>query len=214
MPRTPEEGRALFDRWARTYDLDLAGQDGPKAGPLVGYAETLRIAAEQVPVAPGMSVLDVGIGTGAFAARFRGRGVRVSGVDPSPAMLDACRGKHPGFTLRVGDFNAIPFDSGEFDMVISSFAFHEVPPGGRLAACRELARVLKPGGALCLVDILFASPAALAAAREAIGERWDDEEDYPLVGDLDQLLHEAGIGGSRWRQTAPCHWMVLARKPA
>jgi len=214
MPRRPEESRALFDRWARSYDLSLSGTDGPAAGPLAGYAETLRIAAEHVPVAPGMAVLDVGIGTAAFPSRLSERGARIAGVDPSPAMLAACREKHPDFTLREGDFNAIPFEAGAFDVVVSSFAFHEVPPPDRAAACAELARVLKPGAALCLVDIMFASPASLAAAREAIGTYWDDEEDYPLVGDLDGLLHAAGFGGTLWRQTAPCHWMVLARKQA
>ncbi|WP_374711327.1 class I SAM-dependent methyltransferase, partial [Symbiobacterium terraclitae] len=211
MPRTPEESRALFDHWARTYDLSLAGSDGPKAGPLAGYRASLLAAADRVPVAPGAAVLDVGIGTGALAEVLAARGAALFGVDPSAEMLAVCGERHPAFTLEVGDFNQIPFAAARFDAVVSSFAFHEVPPAGRAAACAELARVLRPGGTLCLLDVMFASPASREEARAAIGEYWDDEEDYPLVGDLDALLYAAGLGATSWWQTAPFHWMVLAR---
>jgi len=213
LPRTPEESRTLFDRWAHTYDLDLSGSDGPGAGPLAGYRTSLQAAAQRVPVISGTAVLDVGIGTGALAALLAERGAVVSGVDPSAEMLAVCRQRHPAFTVKVGDFNSIPFAADSFDAVVSSFAFHEVPPAHRPSACAELARVLTPGGALCLLDIMFASPASRAEAREAIGEYWDDEEDYPLVGDLDTMLHAAGLGATSWWQTAPFHWMVLAQKP-
>lgn len=204
MARSAEESGAIFTAWAASYDDDLLQADGP----LTGYAASLKAAARMVDLAAGAEVLDIGVGTGAFAALFEASGVRITGIDPTPAMLERCALRHPGFALSLGDFAAIPFPGGRFDAVVSSFAFHEVPAMERAAACAEIARVIEPGGTLCLLDIIFASPAARDEARYALADRWDDGEDYPLVGAVDAALRAAGFRGSRWQQTAPCHWAV------
>ncbi len=69
MPRTYEEARALFDRWAQHYD-EVVRSPG---GPLEGYAESLQEAAALLPLGQGAHILDVGIGTGTFAALFAER---------------------------------------------------------------------------------------------------------------------------------------------
>jgi SAM-dependent methyltransferase len=208
MPRTLEESRRLFDQWAHTYADDLRTPQGI----LVGHADSLRIATELLSVPPLARVLDVGIGTGDFAGVIESLAgeITVSGVDPSEAMLARCADLHPGYDLRVGSFVSTPFESDHFDAVISSFAFHEVQPEDRPTACMELRRVLKSGGTLCLLDIMFASSSAVNEARRVLERFWDDEEDYALVADLDTLLRRAGFGAIRWTQTAPCHWAVLA----
>ncbi|HVA88608.1 MAG TPA: class I SAM-dependent methyltransferase [Chloroflexota bacterium] len=208
VPRSPEETRHLFDRWASTYDEDLR----QPSGPLDGYVQSLDVAVTLLPLAPNAAVLDIGIGTGAFAAMLATRGARIWGLDPSPEMLARCRALHPAFSLAVGSFSDIPHPDEWFDATAASFAFHEVPPGNRPAACAEVVRTLKPGGILCLLDIMFASSAAAAEARTRLGRYWDDQEEYPLVGDLDALLRDAGLRYTRWQQTAPCHWVVLARR--
>lgn len=212
MPRTPEDTRALFDRWAKTYDIGLADSTGNASGPLAGYAESLREAASLVTITDGPLVLDVGIGTGAFAALLAERGARIVGVDPSEAMLDAGRLRHPEFVYGSGTFTDIPLDDASADIAVSSFAFHEVPTSERLVACREVARVVRPGGPICLLDIMFASAESRDAARVAIGPKWDDDEDYPLIGELDSVLRATGFANTFWRQTAPCHWVIVARR--
>lgn len=212
MPRTPEETRALFDRWAGTYDIDLVDSIGEKGGPLAGYHESLLEAASLVTVSSSTRVLDVGQGTGAFSLLLSARGAEIYGIDPSENMLTLCRQRHPTFTVRAGTFTEIPFDGAAFDGVVSSFAFHEVLPTYRERACKEIVRVTKPGGFVCLLDIMFASTLSREAAKTAIGAYWDAEEDYPLIGELDQVLREAGFVNTFWRQTAPCHWALLARR--
>lgn len=209
MPRKLDESRILFDRWAHTYDRSLA-VDGPRLGPLAGYAESLRMAAELLPLEPGASVLDIGIGTGAFAALLQERGGQISGVDPSQKMLDQCLAQHPDYRLAVGSFDQIPFADGSFDVAVSSFAFHEVEPGRRLEAMREVARVVRPGGLVALLDLVFASAEAREEARAEIGPLWDDEEEYPLVEEVDRWARAAGLAQTVWRQTAPCHWIFMA----
>ncbi len=207
MPRSDAQTRALFDRWAATYD-DVQSGDGP----LAGYAASLREAAAMLPVGAGAHVLDIGIGTGAFAALIAGRGALISGIDVSEGMLAACRAARPEFALALGSFTPIPYPDERFDAVISSFAFHEVASSSRPNACAEIARVLRRGGIVCLLDIVFASTAATADARRAFGVSWDDDEDYALVADLDTLLRQASFADLSWRHTAPCHWVVVGRR--
>lgn len=208
MPRSSKEIRSLFDKWALTYD-DSVRQP---CGPLEGYEHSLEEAAAMVPVEAGALLLDIGIGTGTFGALFADRGARVWGIDVSRQMLAECRLKHPGFSLAEGSFESIPYPDEQFDVVVSSFSFHEVPPAARGAAWAEAMRVLKPEGYVCLLDIMFASQEAVADARQALGCYWDDDEDYPLVGDLDALLRLSGLCDVRWRQTAPWHWAVVGRR--
>lgn len=208
MPRSAAATRSLFGDWAATYDDDLQ----EAGGPLTGYATSLGEAASVMPLVPEAEVLDVGIGTGAFAALLAARGARITGLDVSEEMLARCRASHPEFALRVGSFAPIPLPDARFDAAVASFAFHEVPVPSRPQAIAELARVLKPGAHVCLLGIIFASASAAAAARRAIGPAWDEDENYPLVADLDAMLRKAGFGELRWRQTATCHWAVVARR--
>lgn len=117
-------------------------------------------------------------------------GAEIFGVDPSDNMLAACHERHPGFTVQAGTFTQLPFDESSFAAVISSFVFHEVPLEQRKGACAELARVVKPGGWICVLDIMFVSIGSRNGARSAIGAYWDDQEDYPLVAELDQMLRD------------------------
>lgn len=208
MARTDEQTRKLFDEWARTYDGDLLQADGP----LFGYAHSVETIDTVVQVEQNAHVLDIGIGSGALAKRLADRGAQITGIDVSEKMLEVCAQQHPSFELHLGSFNGIPVSDERFDCVVSGFAFHETQVARRSEACVEMARVLKPDGFLCLLDIMFASQAAMQEARQLIAEKWDDDEDYAIVGDLDALLRQNGFTALKWYQTGPFHWMVTARK--
>ena len=208
MTRTIEETKKLFDAWASSYARDLENANGI----LEGYETSIETAVEVCPVTQDMQLLDIGIGTGNFAQRFEAKGTVVSGLDPSEAMIAECRKLHPNYELRTGTFQTIPFSENEFDVVVSSFCFHEVPPSQRLDACREVNRVLRKGGHLCFLDIIFASHAAMAEARSHMLSHWDDSEEYSLVGDLSENLYVSGFHSVQWVQTGRLHWMCLAYK--
>jgi ubiquinone/menaquinone biosynthesis C-methylase UbiE len=101
--------------------------------------------------------LDVGCGTGRLLAFLHDAwpGLRLSGVDLSPPYLAEAR-RLIGRTARVKLLEAaaetLPFDDASIDLVVSSFLMHELPPGIRIAALKEMARVLKPGGLVVIVD--------------------------------------------------------------
>jgi SAM-dependent methyltransferase len=98
----------------------------------------------------GTRVLDVGCGTGNYAAALSERcGCRVSGVDPSAGMLALARGAAPWQALRPGSAESLPFRDACFDVVISTDVIHHI--GDRGSYFNEAARVLIPGGRIATV---------------------------------------------------------------
>ena len=111
-----------------------------------------RASIAAAAVRPGMMVADVGTGTGFLAELALDAGARVIGIDISEGMLAQVRSRFAGrpFEARSGDTAALPLADGEVDAVLGNMVLHhaEDPP----AAIREMARALKPGGALVISD--------------------------------------------------------------
>ncbi|MEU3460569.1 methyltransferase domain-containing protein [Streptomyces sp. NPDC006733] len=111
--------------------------------PLAGLTAWQAAVGEEVALAPGMTVLDVGAGTGAFATAFRDWfGVRVLAVEPSEAMrrLIPATG---GIEALDGEAAALPVPDGCADAAWLGSVIHHLPD--LTAAARELRRALKPG---------------------------------------------------------------------
>lgn len=103
-------------------------------------------------------VLEVGIGTGANLPYY-GAGVRITGIEPSPVMLDAARRRADALgldaTLVAGDAMDLPYADATFDAVVCTFVLCGVP--GERRAIEEMLRVLRPGGDLLLADHVVAT---------------------------------------------------------
>ena len=101
--------------------------------------------------------LDVGCGTGRLLAFLHDAwpGMRLSGVDLSAPYLEEAR-RLIGRTARVKLMEAagevLPFEDASLDLVVSSFLMHELPKKIRADVVAEMARVVKPGGLVVLVD--------------------------------------------------------------
>jgi len=136
-----------YDRSALLYD-QLVG---------ASYVAGVRRLLAQHPVPPGASILDVGTGTGIAlfeAMRQAGRTSLAIGVDLAPNMVLRATAKAMSMGLParffVADAEHLPFPDATFDVAICSSAFHWFTD--RVAAAREMLRVLKPGGRLLLVS--------------------------------------------------------------
>lgn len=103
-------------------------------------------------VTPGQRVLDIGVGNGGTAVCAAAAGARVLGVDLSPAQLDRARRRltREGVDAELLEANAedLPFEDGEFDLVLSSMGVIFAPD--HAAAAAEMARVVPPGGTVAL----------------------------------------------------------------
>ncbi|SIQ50448.1 Methyltransferase domain-containing protein [Bacillus cereus] len=102
-------------------------------------------------------IIDIGIGTGAFASLVSENNESVVGIDVSERMLETCKEKYPTYHLEVGLFTNTNHEDEAFDIVISSFCFHEVLPSERKKACEEVYRIVRKEGGFLLLDIMFVS---------------------------------------------------------
>ena len=107
-------------------------------------------------VKDGERVLDVGTGTGAMASTLAARlpASQVTGIDPSPAFVDAARkgAKSERELFEVGDAQALPFPDGSFDQAMALLVMNFVPD--HVKALGEMRRVTRPRGTVsaCVWD--------------------------------------------------------------
>ncbi|HEY7239330.1 MAG TPA: class I SAM-dependent methyltransferase [Burkholderiales bacterium] len=114
---------------------------------------TTRETLRRMPMTPAARVLDVGCGTGELLMRLRAKypDAWLAGLDPVAEMLDVARDKLSGKEdLRIGYADSLPWASGSFDVVVSCNMFHYI--SHPIEALREMARAIRPGGALVLTD--------------------------------------------------------------
>ena len=144
---TLEEGqvRAMFDRIAGPYDL----MNSVMTAGL--HHRWRQRAADLARVGPGDRALDVATGTGDLAIELAGRGAEVVGSDFSEGMLDVARRKAPGLRWEHGNALALPYEDGWFDAATVGFGarnFSDLVQG-----LREMARVVRPGGRVVVLEI-------------------------------------------------------------
>jgi len=117
---------------------------------------------------PGQRVLDVATGTGLVAFELVRHGCEVIGLDQSEEMLAGARAKlvaDPAaaarLTLMRGQAEQLPFADGEFDALTFTYLLRYVDD--RAATMRELARVVRPGGRIGMVEFGVPENALLRA---------------------------------------------------
>lgn len=102
---------------------------------------------------PGMTVLDVGCGTGSHLALYAAEGCAISGIDLSPSMLDRARRRlGADADLHLADATAIPFADDAFDLVLASMFIHELDPPIRSQVIADIARVVRKSGRVLIID--------------------------------------------------------------
>ncbi|HEY7122787.1 MAG TPA: methyltransferase domain-containing protein [Ktedonobacterales bacterium] len=151
-PSQPEtEGSVIH--WAAHYDLLVQVLT-------LGRSRRLRArTADRAQAQPGDAVLDVGCGTGALAlvlARRVGPTGKVAGIDASPEMIAQAQKKASkrglSIDFRLEPVEAMSFPDQTFDCATSSLMYHHLPGDLKRQAVESIARVLKPGGRLVIVD--------------------------------------------------------------
>jgi demethylmenaquinone methyltransferase/2-methoxy-6-polyprenyl-1,4-benzoquinol methylase len=163
--------REMFDRIAPRYDALNRVMS-------VGLDQRWRRRAlEKISVGPDDLVLDLACGTGDFCELAKNRGARVVGVDFALQMLRTARSRGLDFASVQGDGEWLPFRSSSVDVVTCGFALRNFVLLD--AVMREIARVVRPGGRIALIDVDRPSWAPLRVAHSLYFDRI-----VPLVGGL------------------------------
>jgi ubiquinone/menaquinone biosynthesis C-methylase UbiE len=99
------------------------------------------------------SVLDVGSGGGASTEALAERGIaEIWGLDASPYLLRCAAARVPAARFVQGLAERTGFPDRRFDGIACCFVFHELPTRATERALAELARILRPGGRLAIVE--------------------------------------------------------------
>ncbi len=160
--------RSMFDSIAPRYDLlNTLLTFGMDRG-------WRRQAVDGLQLDKGSSVLDVACGPGELCVALSAAGLRPVGIDLSKGMLDHAR---TGVPLVHGDGLQLPFAGSSLDGAVSGFALRNVADLPTLWA--ELARVVRPGGRLALLEVAQPGQRALKA-----GHRFYFGHVVPRVGAL------------------------------
>jgi len=134
-----ERWQRYWDRKSRNYDKEMAYWDRKLFGDSRQWA-CGRATGE---------VLEVAVGTGLNLPLYP-EDVALTGIDWSERMLALAHERGRDATLRQADAHALPFADGSFDTVVCTFGLCAIPDDRKAVA--EMARVLRPGGLLILVD--------------------------------------------------------------
>ena len=181
-----------------------------------------RALAHLVPV--DWTVADIGTGTGILATELARLGMRVIAVDHSPRMLEAARAKlgEEGLAdanegagrveLRAGEASALPLADAEVHAALAHMVLHYLP--GPVEALREMARVVKPGGVVVVVDFVRHEAEWM---RDELGVLWLG---FPPA-EVDGWFREVGLTQVRIEtltarspaRELPAAFIASARKP-
>ena len=144
----------------------------------------------------GLHVLDAGCGDGTYAIRAAQLGARVTAIDYSRAMLDAARRRAEVAGVYVnwcgGRAEALPLQTASFDLVIAVTVLCGVSDPA--AAVREMARVVRPGGAVVIGELgRYNLWAFFRRVRGWLGSRFWRAARFWTVGELHSLAESAGL---------------------
>jgi ubiquinone/menaquinone biosynthesis C-methylase UbiE len=155
------------------------------------FGDRFHLAALAAFAEREWTVGDLGCGTGQVSASIAPFVSHVVAVDASAAMLQAAKKRLHGFEnveLRRGELEALPIDDARLDAATLMLVLHHLPEPERALA--EVARVVKPGGRIVLVDML---PHDRDNYRQQMGHVWlgfGDEQ-------VRRMLSEAGFADIR-----------------
>ncbi len=155
------------------------------------FGDRFHLAALGALAGEEWIVGDLGCGTGQVTAALAPFVSRVVAVDSSAAMLQSARRRLQGMDnveLRRGELEALPIDEARLDLATLMLVLHHVPEPDK--ALGEVARVLKPGGRVVIVDML---PHDRDGYRQQMGHVWLG---FP-EDDMRRLMSDAGFGSPR-----------------
>jgi ubiquinone/menaquinone biosynthesis C-methylase UbiE len=169
-------------------------------------------ALEFVP--PDQRVLEIGFGPGKLHAELARHSAVCVGVDLAKGMcrFTARRLRRSDLPVRIvrGSVFELPFSSGTFDIVVSTFAFSGFPNAAD--AMQEMARMLRPGGSMVLIDIGL--PAGGNRVGVALARLWEQMGDY--LYDQPALMSTAGLRVDTFEEFGPGHHIraIVGQRPA
>ncbi|QDE65689.1 methyltransferase type 11 [Myxococcus xanthus] len=176
----------------------------------------LGLTAARRKLVRGLSghVLEVGTGTGLALPGYPDTVTAVTAIDVDEAALARAQRRRPNARLLYASVESLPFPAASFDAVVSSLVFCSVEAPARALA--EIFRVLRPGGALRMLEHVRAPSPALATVQDLLTPAWIRVSGgCRLNRDTFDLVRRAGFDVERRVQRLQgVSELIIARRPA
>ena len=198
-------GKELFNTWAANYDQSLSAGTAPIS--FEGYEDVLAETVAQADVAPGMSVLDLGTGTGNLAAHFVAVGCDVWGIDFSENMLAKAQEKLPSLHPVLADLRDETWPRSltrRFDRIVSAYVWHDFDLAYKMRLLKRLTeQYLASQGRVVVADIAYPDQTARTQAGAYWGRLWSDTEHYWAADETIAACKAIGLSCT-YQQVSSC----------
>lgn len=153
----PPRMNAEFDQFADRYRQAMRDAQVFAGTPHEFYLQLkidylLAMARRRLGAPASLRVLDAGCGIGLMSRLLVGKVASVVGVDLSSQSIERAAADVPGASFRVCSPESLNCGDGEFDVAFASCVLHHVPPPARAGFAAEMARVVRPGGAVVIFE--------------------------------------------------------------
>jgi putative AdoMet-dependent methyltransferase len=207
------------DPWAGGYDADVWNEGNPIR---TGYESLLAWVAGQVPEGKGVSVVDLGVGTGNLTVLLPDD-TRITAVDTSAEMIKLARKKLAtrAVTFVQEDILAYVTSNPEpVDAIVSTYALHHLTAAEKKHAMEAMTNKIRTGGCIVIGDLMFESAegraeilkAYVAADKKELVTDIEDEFFWNLEID-NKVLTDAGFN-IQPRRFSELSWGFVANAPA
>jgi SAM-dependent methyltransferase len=190
---------ALFDKYDKSFgavvqsSIDFSGL--PHSFFIAAKVDALReLIATRLHGMHDPHMLDVGCGVGEFHPPVRGMFGRVCGADVSAASIAQARIRNPEVQYEAYVGETLPYDSATFDLSIAICVLHHVPPPQRVGFLRQMRRVVRPGGLVCLIEHNPLNPLTRLAVARC---EFDRDAILLHAGRTRALMADAGLHDAR-----------------
>ena len=205
--------KELFNAWAADYDQLLVAGTAPVS--FEGYDDVLAEVVEQAQVAPGMSVLDLGTGTGNLAARFVTVGCEVWGMDFSEKMLAQAQEKLPSMHIVLADLLAEAWPQSlkrRFDRIVSAYVWHDFDLAYKMGLLKRLTEQnLARQGRVVVADIAYPDQTVRTQAGAYWGRLWSEAEHYWAADETIVACKAIGLSCT-YQQVSSCAGVFVTER--
>lgn len=192
---------AQFDAYASTYEAEV-NRSIAFVGLKLDYFTKVKadylldLLGQHFGETRGLSLLDIGCGTGSSHPLIRERLGTLSGTDVSAESLAEAASRNPAVGYRPYDGTRLPYGDDQFDAAVATCVMHHVPPPQWPGFVAEMKRIVRPGG----MALVFEHNPLNPLTRRAVSNcEFDDDAVLLPQGRTRALLAGAGFAQVRSR---------------